>query len=94
MYGKLWVAIGLSVVIGLAMLDLRQKRLHVMHEIASLNKQIRVTRQELWDLQVRVSQEISPPRLRQAIERCGLNLVPSASQEQPVMTAGWHPIEP
>ena len=94
MYAKLWVVVTSLAAISVALLGLRQKRLEVMHEIAVLNRQMNSDRQQMWDLQVRVAQDVSPPRLETAIDRCGLLLETPGQDEQPFMTAQWHHAQP
>ena len=77
MYAKLFIAVLATVVLGAALLGLRQQRLQTMHEMAELHADMDKARRDTWDLQVRIGEQIEPERLREAIERNQLVMEPS-----------------
>lgn len=62
--------------IGAGVLALRQERLQTQHEIARLHNAIDQHRMEVWDLQVELSQSISPPVLKEILQREAVALAP------------------
>ena len=76
MFPKLLVSLLAAAFIAAMVLEYRQQRLEMMHEMAQLHRQIDTLRQETWDLQVRIAGELEPRRLGQALGRSGLALRP------------------
>lgn len=83
MYAKLFIAVLATVVLGAALLGLRQQRLQTMHEMAELHADMDRARRATWDLQVRIGEKIEPDRLREAIERNQLVMEPSTRANEP-----------
>jgi|GEM_PF-4716017 len=70
------IAIIALVVIGGLMVSLRQQRLRVMHESIQLHREAGKQRQEIWGLQVQLSEKVTTPQLRDAVLDAGLELAP------------------
>lgn len=73
------IAILALVVIGGLMVSLRQQRLRVMHESIQLHREAGKHRQEIWGLQVQLSEKVTTPQLRDAVLDAGLELAPLPS---------------
>ncbi len=78
-----------------ALFVLRQQRLELMHQVAKLHTQIRHTRQDLWERQVRIAAHAKLPQLQQSIKQAQLELeswVPVDADQQPfLLVAGEVP---
>lgn len=77
MYFKILAIILLMTLLGLQLLNMRQQRLEIMHDMAGLHRQLDRTRQKMWQSQVAIAVQIEPSRLRAAIERTDLHLDPT-----------------
>jgi len=66
-----------AILLGMSLFVLRQQRLHLMNQVAVVYGQIQRSRQELWDLQVRIAEQAQPQKLREAIWRTRLDLEPA-----------------
>ena len=80
MFAKLLTALVLAVLVGVAIFNLRQQRLELMHEITVLHRQMNRDRQTTWDSQVRIASQTSPQALHEALARTGLTMEPAVTQ--------------
>lgn len=78
MFPKLFVAIVFAAAVGAALLGLRQHRLELMHDMVRVHREMDAVRQQTWDVQVRIAEQLEPEALRQAIEQADLSLEPAA----------------
>lgn len=76
MFTRLLLLILAFALIGAVLLDLRQRRIDAMHDMALLHKQMRETREDLWQNQYHIAERVRPDALHDAIERVGLELEP------------------
>ena len=76
MFAKMFAVILSVVLLGMVLLNLRQQRLDAMHDMASLHQRVNQLRTAMWDSQTRIAEQMQPTRLRQAIQRAGLELEP------------------
>lgn len=83
MFAKLFTALVCVTVIGAAILNMRQQRLELMHEITGLQRQMNRDRQATWDSQVRIAEKTQPEALEQALERSGLAMEPAVKPTEP-----------
>ena len=86
MFTRALAAIVFATAIGVVLLSLRQQRLAMMHDMAKLRDQMDVSRQQTWDMQVRIAAKIDPPRLAKAIERAKLKVEPNTPGSAGVIT--------
>lgn len=66
--------------IGAGLLGMRQQQLNDKHAIAEHHAQMKLDREAIKDLQVRIARRTTPQALRDAIERAQLDLVPITSR--------------
>lgn len=78
MLPKLLTLIVLGAALGLGLLDLRQRRIQAMHEMATLHRQIDQARQATWRLQTQIIAASDPRQLKTAVAELGLALEPDA----------------
>lgn len=76
MLTKLLAVVVCATMVMAVLLGLRQERLRMMHEMARLHSKINASRQEVWDLQVKIAERMEPEFLRAAIARADLQLEP------------------
>lgn len=76
MTSKLLILIAAGTTVALALLALRQEHYVLSHQIAQTVREVDRSRQNLWQLQRQLAQEIQPQALKQAIEESGLQLEP------------------
>ncbi len=69
MLHRLLITLAGCCVIGVALLELRRQRLELLHDMASLHLEMDRQRKATWDLQYRIVEETSPPRLLAALDR-------------------------
>lgn len=79
MFLRAMVLIVLSMLLGAALLDLRQQRMDTMYEMAVLHSQARQARRDLWRSQSRIADHLNPQRLNESAQRAGLKLEPIAN---------------
>jgi cell division protein FtsL len=75
----LFAVVVFAVVVCAQLFVLRQQRLELMHEVASLRSGISRSRHTLWDLETSIAQSTRPAVLRQAISRVQLRFEPVVS---------------
>lgn len=75
----LFAVVVFAVVVCAQLFALRQQRLELMHEVASLRSGISRGRHALWDLETGIAESTHPAVLRQAIARAQLRLEPVVS---------------
>lgn len=68
-----------AVVVCAQLFAMRQQRLELMHEVASLRSRISRSSHALWDLETSIAESTRPVVLRQAIARAQLRLEPVVS---------------
>lgn len=76
MWLKAAACVILAAATAMSLLALRQQRIDQMHQMASYHKQMRQTRQNLWELQVQIADDLRPDKLKAAVLRTGLELEP------------------
>lgn len=76
MFTRLLFLILTFALIGAVLLDLRQRRIDAMHDMALLHKNMRQQREALWQNQFHIAERVRPDELTDAIERAGLDLEP------------------
>lgn len=76
MWLKATVCVMLAVAIAMSLLALRQRRIDQMHHIAAHHREMRQARQNLWELQVHIANELKPATLKDAVQQAGLELEP------------------
>jgi len=76
MWLKAAVCVILAVAIAMSLLALRQRRIDQMHQIAAHHREMRQARQQLWQLQVQIADELKPASLQESIKQAGLELEP------------------
>lgn len=76
MFRKLVLLSLVLVVLAASLLLLRQHRLELAHEAATLHQQIYDTRRDIWDVQAAASAELTPRALAQRIDETNLALEP------------------
>ncbi len=76
MWLKAAVCVILAVAIAMSLLALRQRRIDQMHQIATHHREMRQARQQLWELQVQIADELKPSALKKSIQQAGLELEP------------------
>ncbi|MEX2672585.1 MAG: hypothetical protein WD294_10790 [Phycisphaeraceae bacterium] len=76
MFGKLIALSLMLVVLGASLLVLRQHRLELAHEAATLHRQIHDKRQDIWNVQAEASAELTPTALARRIGATRLALEP------------------
>jgi hypothetical protein len=90
MFLKALVCVVAAAGIAVVLLGLRQQRFEMMHEMAELHGKMNHSREQMWDLQVKIAGRVDPQRLAKALERAKLQLVnvtqPPAPKE-PVLVA-------
>lgn len=74
MFLKSLTAIVFFAAVAVLVLSYRQQRLEMTNEMARLHHQMDKSRQQMWDLQVKIADHIEPPALAKAIERAHLKL--------------------
>ena len=96
MFRKLVVLSLVLVMVGAALLLMRQHRLEMAHEAATLHRQIHQTRQAIWDVQAEASSQLTPSALARRIDAANLALEPRTPQSPtlPAVLAGAEPDEP
>jgi DNA-binding protein H-NS len=67
MFYKLAILVLCATVTGMALLMLRHHRYETMYEMAKLQKQITITRQQLWEEQTRIARQIDPAHLTESL---------------------------
>ena len=70
---KLLFTLGAFLVISLAVLGLRQRRLEISAETARLHDQIKLREQTLWDQQVQIAKSTNPLTLAVNLKSAGMN---------------------
>lgn len=80
MFHKLIVLSIMLVLVGASLLVLRQHRLELAHEGATLHRQIHQTRQAIWNIQADASAELTPTGLARRIGASELALQPQTPQ--------------
>ncbi len=76
MLAKMITVVVFAAAVGAVLLGLRQQRLQLMHEMARMHTQMNHSRQDTWDLQVKIAERTQPTELREAIARLNLELEP------------------
>lgn len=70
--------------VGAGLLGLRQQQLNDKHAMAEAHAQMKLDREQIKDLQVRIAKMTRPEALKQAIERARLDVEPiSRNQAAP-----------
>jgi hypothetical protein len=83
MFPKLAVSLIVAAAIGAALLGLRQQRVQTVSHMAALHAKMNGTRQSMWDTQVRIAQHANPQRLREALQRAGVEVEPIVVPARP-----------
>lgn len=86
MVAKMIMVVVFAAAVGAVLLGLRQQRLQLMHEMARMHAQMNRSRQDTWDLQVKIAEGTQPGELREAIARSNLELEPITPADP---SAGW-----
>lgn len=76
MLPKLIAVVVIGTALAAVLLGMRQQRLQMMHEMARMHSKINASRQEVWDLQVKIAERMEPEFLKAAIARAELQLEP------------------
>lgn len=76
MLPKLIAVVVFATAVAAVLLGLRQQRLEMMNEMARMHGEINTSRQDVWDLQVKIAERMEPEALNAAIARVGLQLEP------------------
>lgn len=76
MWLKAAACVILAAATAMSLLALRQHRIEQMHQMAAYHKEMRQSRQNLWQLQVEIADHLRPDKLRAAVQRTGLELQP------------------
>lgn len=91
MFPKLAIALIAATAFGATLLGLRQQRVQTVGQMAALHAQMNRTRQEMWDTQVRIAEHASPTRLKEALQRAGLDVEPwTRPRPQPAIASHAH----
>jgi hypothetical protein len=61
------------------MLELRQQRLELSYQCASLHKKIEKAQLVLWNQQLQIANETTPTAIRKTVKDCDITLVPGKS---------------
>lgn len=86
MLAKMITVVVFAAAVGAVLLGLRQQRLQLMHEMTRMHAQMNGSRQDTWDLQVKIAERTQPTELREAITRLNLELEPITPADP---GAGW-----
>lgn|GEM_PF-3289526 len=76
MWLKATVCVMLAVAIAMSLLAFRQRRIDQMHHIAAHHREMRQARQNLWELQVQIANELKPAAIKDSVQQAGLELEP------------------
>lgn len=83
MFVKLLVLILSICIVAGVLLDLRHRRLYLMHDMTRMHTEMDQDRKAIWDNQVHVSYQFVPDRLRASLAEHDLPMVPRAMDEIP-----------
>lgn len=81
MFAKLLTLILAVCVVGGVLLDLRHRRLYLMHDMTRMHHVIDQDRKTIWNEQVHVAYQFSPEQLRESLTEQDLPLIPRAVEE-------------
>ena len=87
MYAKILSAIVIAAGIAVALVGFREQRLFLSHDMASCHERINLKRQQLWDLQSQLAEQVTPVTLTESIGVTSLEMepvTPSAQGTRPV----------
>ncbi|MEM6333777.1 MAG: hypothetical protein AAF823_10615 [Planctomycetota bacterium] len=87
MLAKLLVTVAFACVIGLIVLDARQRQIGSAHEIARLYRQVHDARHEAANLRSRIEAQASPTAIAEAVEASELPLMPAVPDAGPPTVA-------
>lgn len=87
MLAKLLVTVAFACVIGLVVLDARQRQIGSAHDIARLYRQVHDARHEAANLRSRIEAQAAPAAVAEAVEAVELPLMPAAPDAPPPAVA-------
>jgi cell division protein FtsL len=84
---KLLLTLGLSMVLAVALLQLRQQRLELNYQTNKLHNQIRDSEARLWNQQLQIAVYTAPNAISKTVGEQKLNMVPESPI--PAKDANW-----
>jgi cell division protein FtsL len=75
---KLLLTLALSMILAVALLELRQQRLELSYQTNRLHDQIRHSQAKLWNQQLQIATFTAPNAIAQTVGNHDLHLVPRA----------------
>lgn len=74
MFYKLAILVICATLTGMALLMLRHHRYETMYQMAKVQRQITLTRQQLWEQQTHIARKIEPGKLQESLASTDLPL--------------------
>jgi hypothetical protein len=76
---KLLLCIVCSTALAIAVLELRQQKMELLHQCSTLHSEMEEIQLKLWNQQLQIASATAPLTIRQTVQNYKLSLVPSNS---------------
>lgn len=74
---KLLLCIVCSTALAIAVLELRQQKMELLHQCSTLHSEMEEMQLKLWNQQLQIASSTAPMTIRQTVQNYELTLVPS-----------------